>query len=682
MKKILLPMVAFMLSATAMNAQNAALQGGEVSAVKPIKALQAPKSPVVSFMNGSAQLKPNMAPAKASELADNQKALGLSGSDNPQGSVGIPGSNASKVAACLLPSDLKQFAGCKVVGIRFGLGYTIGSTTGFLMEDNDTELKYNASGKISNTVASPEQTDESGNLTGYDLKWNYVTFDTPYTIPETPKALWFGYEYTQKADKNDPASMPLLVGITDSQYGLMMYGNLNNDGDNWYRMSLSQTQYGTICAQLIIEKEGGFPDDIVMVGASAEQYIKNNWPGTVLFAAKNIGSKELKDYNFSLVIDDDQSTEQILTPDVALGGTAVTYNAQFSTEGLKSGLHTLKIKVRSMNGGEPTGDTSDDEISTTFHTYAHKADHQKNLIEHFTSTYCTYCPYGYDVLRKLESSRDDVAWVALHGDLSTTAKDPYTLEDAGYITSYSITGYPSANINRTYLEDGSLGVVITYQSEYVDAGVKQLSSYIDTSNKAFPAMVRLDLTNAYDASSKKLTVTVKGTGVEDAAKILSDNTLTLYLTEDGLKSRQLKNGTWLPTYTHNHVLRAIASQPWGDNIVWDGDNFTATYDIDVDDSWKVENLQTVAFVSRPFVVMTNGQPSAFDSAIDAMGINQCQSLNVQEGTATAIDGVNSADNATVVARYAADGSKVSAPVKGVNILKMSDGTTRKVVVNK
>ena len=47
---------------------------------------------------------------------------------------------------------------------------------------------------------------------------------------------------------------------------------------------------------------------------------------------------------------------------------------------------------------------------------------------------------------------------------------------------------------------------------------------------------------------------------------------------------------------------------------------------------------------------------------------------------TGIITVNNSANATVVARYAADGTQISAPVKGINILKMSDGTTRKVMV--
>lgn len=46
-------------------------------------------------------------------------------------------------------------------------------------------------------------------------------------------------------------------------------------------------------------------------------------------------------------------------------------------------------------------------------------------------------------------------------------------------------------------------------------------------------------------------------------------------------------------------------------------------------------------------------------------------------------GINDAQtvsNKTVAARYTMDGRQIAAPKKGINILKMSDGTTKKVVV--
>ena len=51
------------------------------------------------------------------------------------------------------------------------------------------------------------------------------------------------------------------------------------------------------------------------------------------------------------------------------------------------------------------------------------------------------------------------------------------------------------------------------------------------------------------------------------------------------------------------------------------------------------------------------------------------------GVSSGISNVTTGDeNAVEVARYALDGTLLSAPTKGVNIVKMSDGSTKKVVV--
>lgn len=77
------------------------------------------------------------------------------------------------------------------------------------------------------------------------------------------------------------------------------------------------------------------------------------------------------------------------------------------------------------------------------------------------------------------------------------------------------------------------------------------------------------------------------------------------------------------------------------------------------------------------------------SGFDEFGIEQfeweekgdCSSVTVKfvcDGT-TAINGVTDNTNATVVARYAADGTRLSAPQKGLNIVKLSNGKTVKYI---
>lgn len=53
---------------------------------------------------------------------------------------------------------------------------------------------------------------------------------------------------------------------------------------------------------------------------------------------------------------------------------------------------------------------------------------------------------------------------------------------------------------------------------------------------------------------------------------------------------------------------------------------------------------------------------------------------IHEATSTAINDATADATAVEVARYAVDGTQLAAPQKGVNIVRMSDGTARKVVV--
>ncbi|WP_337639951.1 hypothetical protein [Prevotella sp.] len=60
----------------------------------------------------------------------------------------------------------------------------------------------------------------------------------------------------------------------------------------------------------------------------------------------------------------------------------------------------------------------------------------------------------------------------------------------------------------------------------------------------------------------------------------------------------------------------------------------------------------------------------------------CVQLILSNGSTTEIVGVDGKRDVKVVERYTPDGQRVSAPVNGINIEKLSDGTTRKVFVKK
>ena len=63
----------------------------------------------------------------------------------------------------------------------------------------------------------------------------------------------------------------------------------------------------------------------------------------------------------------------------------------------------------------------------------------------------------------------------------------------------------------------------------------------------------------------------------------------------------------------------------------------------------------------------------------ATALEWCKFVDIQEA---GIEGVQPDVNITEVSRYDINGRLLSAPTIGVNIVKMSDGSTKKIIVNK
>lgn len=103
--------------------------------------------------------------------------------------------------------------------------------------------------------------------------------------------------------------------------------------------------------------------------------------------------------------------------------------------------------------------------------------------------------------------------------------------------------------------------------------------------------------------------------------------------------------------------------------------------IDID--WAVdENRQPVSLDFIDFVrVYTGVNQSAGDLGETSTEVAGAHDMHLEESIAaiiaSGINGVYGNGEATEVARYAADGKQISSPQRGLNIVKMSDGTVRK-----
>ena len=677
MKKTLLCLVAFVLSVTMVSAQKSF--GGRNLQIKP----ECKMGLALKSMPQTVKKAPILGGQNKIALDEDERIIGFYDTDDLDltgySSVGLvqyPG-NLS-VGVIFTSDELKKAVGGDITKVRFGLSASVGASRVFV---GKFDMNEGTSTTLSEqTVASTKQ------------GWNEVTLATSVKIEDGVNYI-IGFDYTQIAEQTDQA-YPLLtdymVNNNPSDYGFMVYGDLG-DGLGWY--SSSTAQYGNLCIQAVV-KGGSFIDkDLTLTSLKTNMMYAQ--PGDKMYcnlALKNTGNETPSSYTIDFAVDGNV-IGTLNTPISLSGSAAELFTVEMSMPtSVSVGEHQLTATVTNIDGTKPTENIDDDVVSTKIFAYDETMPRQKTLIEQFTSTSCGYCPVGYDMLNALSGMRDDIVWVAIHGDMNPYYPDEFTTSEGDYLT-YFETGYswPSASFNRYYIQDetindGSLGVGIAY-SGASDAQVAEMFDQVIDLYATVPSFASVNIASTYNSETRNVNIKVSGDAVKNFKDLMGeDAVLSVYLTEDGLTSSQLEyvgsTSRWINDYPHDNVFRCSATDILGDKINWDGDSYENEFNVTLEDGWNAENMNIVAFISRPITTTTDGMYIYFTSSPEDAYVTNAEIVKLGETSSGINNAVVSDENAVEVARYALDGTKLSAPTKGVNIIKMSDGTTRKVVVNK
>lgn len=649
MKKLLLTLTAFMLIAGTTNAQERFKQD----------ALKAEKGIVQrnqAIMPG--EIKKPMKARKKIQLADNEKILGVYDTDDVgaanQG-LGLPTYPGNLKAATIIPiSAGSKFDGGKIKAIRFGLCQPVGASRVFVIE-------LTANGNIGSEVVSQEVVSTSAG-------WNMVELTTPYTIDASNVSGYLvGFDYTQVS--SGTAAYPLsFVNAGSSVSPTYIYGNLGS-GLGWYSMGVS---YGNLSVQCIVEKEGGYPKyDLIIGNTYAAPFVKKGGELYAYTAVWSDGKSVPSNFTVGIGIDGNEvSSIDFNAPEFTDEGVDVNATVNIPAD-MATGEHSLSMYIKAINGAVPTEATNDDRSSAAFNVYTESMPRQKQLIEHFTSQYCTYCPLGISVLEGVAAKRNDIAWVSIHGDMQS-GNDQYTVNEGNYVMSFQTNTYPSASFNRTtYPNTTPVALGIAYNASVKDQAVEYLSNFIDYTNNV-PALASVAINTTYDNATRNLDIKVSGQTLDEFTQFIgSDAALTVYLTEDGLVAKQLNQGSWIPEFTHDNVLRKVVTHPYGDAMNMNGNAYENTYSVTLDEGWNKDNMHVVAFISR--------KPKQTNIS-DKLWVTNTE-ISAVKDAATGIDtAISNGTGATEVARYNANGVRLSAPQKGINIVKLSDGSIKKVIV--
>ena len=600
------------------------------------------------------------APAKAN-LAANQRLVGYFDTDDCDNYVGVPkftGSN--KVAIELTADDLAPYYGKKIAGVRFNLGQGETSTGVFVQ---NLTLENGQIVDMTDVATSDKSVTSAAGATNTG-EWHEVMFDNKVELNSSFQNLFVGFNYKQTSS-NYP------IGVNSKVEGpFFMYANIpssqGGSGENWYQF---ESDGMGLAIQLIVE--GDFAPNSVQPLDLGTIKVGLGKTKNVKVTLKNFGSK-LCNIDYTIALDGKAGAEQHLDfgKDYGVGGTH-TVEIPFAADS-KIGTSTVTLTVTKVNGVENANATK--TATGTLYTVEREFV-KRSVVEEGTGTDCGYCPRGHVVMHNMHNLYgDQFIGIALHQRSST---------DPMYNVSYDLgfTNFPQCMVNRS--------------NDFWDP------------YEQMPAVLKASLNEIALAE-----VTVAGTFADEDTKVnatasveslvAGDYDIAFMLTADGLtgKTTSWKQQNYFSKGHSGNPYKSKSSMPEDIQFLWDkGSSYYETYnDVLISSSYvSYKNKATLptlvanGTVSSEYTLKmptktTLKKALKLDQVyVVAVLLDKKTGAIVNAGRArvtgsTGIEDVTTGTEATVVARYTVNGVQVSAPVKGVNILKMSDGTTRKVLV--
>lgn len=602
------------------------------------------------------------APAKAN-LAANQRLVGYFDTDDCDNYVGVPNfTGNNKVAIKLTADDLAPYYGKKIAGVRFNLGQ--GQTANGVFVQNLT-LENGQIVDMADVATSDKSVTSAAGATNTG-EWHEVMFDNKVELSSSFQNLFVGFNYKQTSS-NYP------IGVNSNTDGpFFVYANIpasqGGSGETWYQF---QSGGMSLAIQLIVE--GDFGQNNVQPLDFGNVMVAKGKTKNVAVKFRNLGSK-FTSIDYTISLDGKAGAEQHLDfgKDFGLAGTHTVEIPFAATSEL--GKSAVTLTVTKVNGAENA--CAIKTATGTLYTVEREFV-KRSVVEEYTGTGCGFCPKGHVGMHNMrELYGDQFVGIAMH---------QYNPSDPMYYTSYGLgfQNAPSCMVNR------SSGDLDPYY----------------------------DLPKAFMASLKEMPlidVSVEGAFSEDTAYVYAkasveslvsgDYDIAYMLVADNL------SGTTKPWKQSNYfakgngVYNSQSSMPEDLQFLWDaGSSYAATYnDVLISSSYvSSKNKATLPSLVangsvNSYYTLTMPTKKALKEAIRSCGnevyviamvldkktgaIVNARKAKVADFGTTGIENVNNSSEATVVARYNVNGVQIAAPVKGINIVKMSDGTTRKVLV--
>ena len=602
---------------------------------------------------------------KRIQLADNQVLMGSYTSDeyvsSPDYAAGFPRYPGTLKIGQLIPADaLASFKGCKIVQMRAAFSIAPGQVQLFIAPVSEK-------GEVMGNIF--QQTIKSAKA-----GWNLVSLETPYDIDITGiSGLLLGFSYKQVNTNDgryyDDECYPLSIMSRGENYPVLLSGI--GGSTEWY-------DYGddNLSVQAVVE--GYFPNVaarplsfgniLVPFKDEVEQPVK----------IRNVGKKAIRSVAYTITANGQTSAERTVTLDNALSnfnGTTeidVTFKSA-ATEGTERRIITI-TKVN----GVPNG--ADIQSVAGLVASSSKKLTRRSVVEEYTGTGCGWCPRGIVGMENMKKKfGDKFIGIALH---------QYNGDDAMYLApeNYAqlpFTGAPSCMVDRVgdpdidpYNQAPSAVQFMLTQPTKVEIDVEaSWASATDYQNVKAKASV----TSPIEGSSFDIEYVLVADG-------LSGNTSSW--AQANYYSSKYAASTGLSKSAIDADLRSLWDQDASIYITFNDVAVASSYSDGINQAMPLENLSStepttntcMLTIPRKMVsAVKKGKAYVVALVIDNDGtiINAAKCEVTRPGTG--IESLTGDSNAAAAEVFSIDGRRLRSAQKGINIIRMSDGSVRKIL---
>jgi hypothetical protein len=549
-------------------------------------------------------------------------------------------------AAIAIPANHEIVGNGTVKAIRFWLGDDISAI------NSDITVWISSSLPSSAAAADYSQTIEKSAVT---TRLNEVELTTPFVVNN--QKFYVGYSFSTSGK-----SYPVMSYGSEDVPNSFFFRVTNN---SWMDFPAKGYGYGVLALDMLIDGIK-LPDYKVNASDFETGYALIGGSVSVPVTIANEGKETVTSVSYTITTGSDTSAEKTISVSNLPSFGTTTISIPFPAD-KQAKKYAKTLTITKVNGQPNTSTTN---VATGSIITILEKPVATPVVEEFTGTWCGYCPYGMvGMATAHEQFGDQVVLIAAHNG------DPMEVKDYNPIMA-KVSTFPSSFINRidaTYPSASNLSYYLRNRLQRVTVG----SISVD-------AMWTSDEKNVISIDTQTKFVYNDENGQYGIAYVLIADGLT-GTGSDWAQSNYLSGGSGDDTMSFWYSAASKVTGLEFDHVAvgaWDIENGVSGSVNSTIVSGEVQNYNFKADITSKSVVQDKSKLTVAALLIDQStgAIVNAAQTTIKDFNPAAINSVSASDATTQTARYTLDGRKANALQHGVNIIRMSDGTVRKVMV--